>query len=341
MADIGIEPGPFSFLAEFGRAGGAAFQAASQEQDRQLKQAQDKARYFLDLRAAGLMKPEQFNDPAVQQLFERAYGKGSAPMATPTPAESLSDLKGQYASALNAPPTNINIPLQSLGGFNAPVSIPATAKFTPEQRAAVGAPQQSALQQEQVAQKTGAVQLSEATPTEQSKTQLEQDKQFNDIADAVVQTLFNRNGKLPTAKDAAQYGIHDPRASLFGSRINETHYGAAIERMRRQLEAEKTNRIRATQSGSGGQAVDYKLLGQLNSTWKGLDDRIADIMKDPLVSIQSGIPGAEQTNPKVRELMNIKAQRDAAFTAAGKYAAGLMTPDEARQAINAAVTTKI
>jgi hypothetical protein len=69
---IPIIPGPFSFIAELGRAGGAAsaFNIKQHGEDRQ--NAQEDVKNILDLVTAGRLPPEKLNDPQIVARFRAA-----------------------------------------------------------------------------------------------------------------------------------------------------------------------------------------------------------------------------------------------------------------------------
>lgn len=90
-----------------------------------------------------------------------------------------------------------------------------------------------------------------------------QDPVFNTVADRVVRDLWVKTKKLPTPQDALSAGQKDIRAKAYGDQINEPYYGAAVERLRAQLEAEQTAQLHA-------QAARRNAYGASNDTSKVL-----------------------------------------------------------------------
>lgn len=146
-----INPGPFSFIGEIGKGLGELSRSREEKRIRDLEEDRQAANLMLTMRNEGYLTGEDFANPDVQDLFKRSGYP--APSTELTPQEQKAKLTGEYIRATSAPPTPVNIPLQSLGlGMDANINVPATARFTAEQRSLIGAPQQSEIVGEKVNQ---------------------------------------------------------------------------------------------------------------------------------------------------------------------------------------------
>ncbi len=137
---IPIRPGAFSFLEKFGQAGGAAFASAEQDRQRKLKEAQDQARNYLALRAAGLMKPKDFEKPEIQAVFQAA---GFGPVSSePTSAESNEQTRRDFAQPERP---GFNLPISSMitGGIDQEIKPTGPSTISDERRLAAGLPKRS------------------------------------------------------------------------------------------------------------------------------------------------------------------------------------------------------
>lgn len=322
-----VKPGPFSFLPGAGEALGAIGQQKEAMRRQRQSEARQAATVLISMREQGFIGPEAFADPDVQQVFSEA-GYGVSPSTQPTAGERLDALKKRYLSALGQPDQPATIPGAAVGGFNTKIGVPATTGFSPEQRAAVGAPQRSALIAERTAATAGAAQFPEARATALADTQTAQDKTYSQIADRIVEDLYTRNKKLPTAEEAFLVGKYDKRASVFGESLNQPYYGAAIERQRMKIEEEKTKRIAAASRAAGATPINIKLLGEVNKMVKQADDKLQDLQK-PVNQILAGPKGAEVQQ-------RLQEQRDALQQAATMVAAGIADETQIRELLRIA-----
>ena len=162
---IPILPGKFDFLANLGRAGGAAAQSARGQKRFNAAQAKDTVDRLVALRSAGLIDPSEFNSPKVRGLFAAA---GLAhPTGEPTPQERLRQLKGEFIQESQKPPVAIDIP-----SLNISTQVPGGRVFSDAERRLIGQPTTSQLNQEavagQVAKKRSKV-LATGTPAQQAE----------------------------------------------------------------------------------------------------------------------------------------------------------------------------
>ncbi len=247
---IPIEPGPFSFLASAGQALGRYAEEKEKKRQTALKEDRDILNQMLDLRQRGLLEPQAFESPQAVELYRRL---GIVPVSgQPTSAESIESGRRSYLSQI-AP---------SLSG----------GQPSDEARQVFGLPERgltqkieagiagniAAVPQAQVAGAQATAALPEAGTTVLASQQGEQDKTFNDIADRVVGALYAKNKKLPSASEAFAVGQTDERGRVFGPRISEPYYGAAVDRLRAKLAAEEIARLgaRARLAGASGTGLD-------------------------------------------------------------------------------------
>src|ERR1041385_5206056 len=140
---VPVQPGPFSFLAALGQAGGEAVQAAQKEKDKRLKQAQDRLNQMIELRIAGLIPPEAFGSAEAMKLYNTV---GITPISTqPTAAETTERLHRTYLAPGHLGRPDIHVPLGLINPGMQDVTIPgqeATGPYslTPQQRLAIGRP---------------------------------------------------------------------------------------------------------------------------------------------------------------------------------------------------------
>ncbi|HEY6019223.1 MAG TPA: hypothetical protein VIY48_04770, partial [Candidatus Paceibacterota bacterium] len=99
---------------------------------------------------------------------------------------------------------------------------------------------------------TATAQLPEAAATGVAGQQAAQDQTFNDIADRVVEDLYNTTHQIPSPQAAYSFGQRDPRAQAFGPRINEPYYGRAVQRLQDKLAAQRAAALRAAAAYSSG-----------------------------------------------------------------------------------------
>lgn len=323
---IPITPGPFSFLAEFGRAGGAAFQQHEEDRQQKLKEAQDRARNYIALRMAGLMKPADFEKPEVQAVFHMAgYGPVSP---DPTPDEAIRAMKGDYLQSLVAPDTQINVPLGRMGiGVDQTVGVPATAKYSDEFRSLVGAPERGLREQidARIAQSRAAVPqanlqgataeaaLPEAGLTTRAGQLTTQDQAFNSIADRYIEGLYAVTKKLPASgADAFAAAQADPKIGPVAQKIGQSYFDQAIERLRAKLADEATKRA----------AAQARLAG---ASGTGVDD-LAKIVQAQQTRITAELNALKEPPSTDRYMAAIAQQQ----RAAGKKVAPIMEQAEAR-----------
>jgi hypothetical protein len=247
---IPIEPGPFSFLAGAGRALGAYADAKEKKRQTQLKEDRDVLNQMLDLRSKGLLEPDAFGSPQAEELYRRL---GIVPVSTtPTSGESIEQGRRSYLSQI-APSLAAGQPTDE---GRAVLGLPQrglTQKVDAEIAGSIAAVPQSQLKG---AEATAA--LPDAGTTILAGQQGSQDKTFNEVADRVVEALYAKTKKLPTASEAKSVGLSDERAKVFGEKISEPYYGQAIERLRAKLADESTKRLNATSraQGAAGTGLD-------------------------------------------------------------------------------------
>lgn len=266
---IPVMPGPFSFLANLGQAGGAAFQAA--ERDRQKRTDEDWN--FVDylFKAAKLR-----NDPSIlasPQAMEAYSRLGiSPPSPKPTAEEQIGDIQGRFLADQETP--GFQMPIPGLIGPTPSINVKPTGGFiSTGQRMAAGLPLKSAIEREEtvapvVNRAEGAkAQLGAATDTALlpgaelsaiANQQGEQDKTFNEAADRIVLDRFIANGfTLPTPEEAFAAGQTDPRLADFSTAMTQPYYGAAIARLQDRLAVLDIQRMAANARAMGIQGDQF------------------------------------------------------------------------------------
>lgn len=286
---IPIRPGPFSFLQTLGEAGGKAFEAHIKDEDKKRKQAQDELEQAFKGRLAGFVPLEWFSSDHAKKLYHES---GFAPMSSnPTTGEALEQIKRRYLAPEQG---GGGLPMQALGDGpgTLPIGPSGPGSVSDEQRLASGLPSKQAVAQEKLGAFKAGKQLNAGetgTPGQQAAVtgvptattaetgeQGAQDPTFNSVADRVVRDIWARTGKIPSPQDALTAGQSDIRAKPYGEQLNEPYYGAAIRRLTAEIEAERTSRIRAYQTGTQPQPVIKDITG-LQRT---LNDQINNLTRE-------------------------------------------------------------
>jgi hypothetical protein len=274
-----IVPGPFSFLAQLGQAGGEAFAAAERDRVKKRKEDQDRLNQMIELRGQGLLAPDAFGTPEAMSLYKRL---GVLPVSSEaTPDEQIRKLRGEFISSSQQPDNKINLPIASLGigGVDQQLQLPATARFTDDQRRLIGQPSTDELAIERAKGEVARAQIPEVGTTTAAEQLSTQDTQFNQQADRIVADLFTATGKMPTDVEAFQAAQSDARYQKFGSRkITQPYFGDAIQRLKDRLANQETARLgaRARYLGASGEGLDdvdkmfSRRIDQLNTELKQL-----------------------------------------------------------------------
>lgn len=106
---IPIKPGPFSFLAGLGQAGGIAVSEAEKEREKRLKEDRERINQMILLRQQGLIPPESFSSPEAMALYARA---GITPISSEYTSREYAekDLRGVYQNEQPAAPMAAPVP---------------------------------------------------------------------------------------------------------------------------------------------------------------------------------------------------------------------------------------
>lgn len=147
---IPIKPGPFSFLAELGRAGGAAVSEAEKAREKRLKEDRERINMMVLLRQQGLITPESFGSPEAMALYQRT---GITPISTErTSGEEVESVRrGYFRDTAGSTPTGAAPsaqsglgpnPLQGMhpGGFGLPMEQMITGGQQPAPQAVAPVP---------------------------------------------------------------------------------------------------------------------------------------------------------------------------------------------------------
>ena len=311
---VPVQPGPFSFLAALGQAGGEAVQAAQKEKDKRLKQAQDRLNQMIELRIAGLIPPEAFGSAEAMKLYNTV---GITPISTqPTAAETTERLHRTYLAPGHPGRPDIHVPLGLISPGMQDVTIPGQEgtgpySLTPQQRLAIGRPA-SAESGEALAGARNQAALSglSGTPaqreiasgspsplTAEATVQAQQNPLLQHTADRVVGDLYSRLGRVPTADEAMAAAQGDIRAKPFADQLNQSFYGEAITNLNMTLYNELTKRIQAENAGGLGRSIAD--ITAIQDMQRQLNDQITTLKNDsaekynrlgPLAKSQLGDP---------------------------------------------------
>jgi hypothetical protein len=249
---IPITPGPFSFLAELGRAGGAAVQAAEGKRDKNVKEAQDRLNEMVRLRQLGIVKADAFGTPEAQKLY-KTLGIMPEGIDKPTYDENVTGMKNNLLTQLSP---SLGAGNEQEDDLRALTGLPSRA--TGPKVTAEIAGSRADVPQAQMRGAMAIAGLPQAAPTVVAGQQQEQDKQYNSIADRVVEDLYTKTKKMPTSAEAMAVGQQDERTKPFGTAITEPYYGQALERLRAKLADEDIKRKAAAArlAGASGTGLD-------------------------------------------------------------------------------------
>ena len=292
---IPITPGPFSFLAELGRAGGHGFAQAEQERNRNLDNAWKSADFLMKLAQIRkdpkiLTSPEAMKvwadvgipmptGPTSDEMIEGIKKRGAAPTFGGT---TLPSIPGIIPGQTQIEPTGDAVPLNQkiLAG------LPLPSQTLREQAAPtiVGgevARAKAEVPKAELEAATATAALPEAGTTVRAGQQNAQDKQFNDIADAIVGELYSTARKMPTVQQALERAKTDRRANAFKGKIDQSYFGAALERLRAQLERERIGLIGASNRGyNSPEAMDIRWAGLYNQQIESIRKQQAGLAKE-------------------------------------------------------------
>lgn len=265
---IPIRPGPFSFLATLGRAGGEAVDQAEKQRVRDLKENQDRLNIMINLRQQGLLDPSAFGTKEAMKLYKQT---GIMPVSDqPTSAEQIESIRKRFGQ----PDSSINIPIPSLigdlPGANVPVSGPSSV--TDAQRAFAGLPSRSALGKEGA--QAGAINAGGAAgravtgvPSEQvaasaeagqvAQTTLQQTQLFATEAESfVAQALAGMDpekmGVEAATQKAYQFYLQDSAAKKVAPLppdVAERYFAQAVQKRIDYLQNQRIAAIRAANPG--------------------------------------------------------------------------------------------
>lgn len=333
---IPIRPGPFSFLAELGRAGGEAVNSAEKERTRRLKEDQDRLNMLINLRQQGLVDPSAFGSKEAMDLYKRL---GIMPVSDqPNSAEQVETTRKQFGR----PDTpGISIPIGSL----MPVQIPAQgpSAVSDARRAVAGLPSRSALGKEQ-AQATAidaggaAGRAVTGVPSEQvaasseagqvaqntlQQTQLFATEAESFVAQALAGADPEKMGVEAATQKAYQFYLQDSankKVAPLPPEVAERYFAQAVQKRIDYLQNQRIAAIRAANPGlinNPEMAALNVQIDNANQELQRLEGQLANYAKgmtggDP--ELVRGIVSKNPQSPLAPSLAaydQLKAARDA------------------------------
>lgn len=334
---IPIRPGPFSFLAQLGQAGGEAVASARKEEDRLKKEAMDRLTTMIKLRSEGYIQPDAFGTPKAKAIYQRL---GIIPVSDqPTSGEiSEQDRKLFMQPDRPAVPVALQHMLGVTGGLMPDATMPATgpsavsdarrmlAKLPTRAEEGVAKVQGdvfsggTAPQQRQVA---GVQSPDVAAANEQSdvsKARLGEAEQYKQEAEQyVAQALIGQdpekmgvNKAVETAYQLYLHSLPADRAPMAPDVARRYFAGAVQDR----IDFLRNQRIAAMRAANAGQTMNdpelYNLNMQIDNTTNEIS-RLDAEMKSLEGKMLGGLTYG-RTDPRQKPTFDnydrIQAQRD-------------------------------
>lgn len=248
---IPISPGPFSFLAQLGQAGGEAFAAHEKDRQQKVKEAKDVLNSMIELRSKGFLTPEEFASPNAMKIYQTL---GIAPAsAQPTAEEQKSrDIMEFIQSRAGAAPGTPQADERA-----AALGLPSRA--TSGKVSAEVAQNKAAVPVAEVQGATAEAQLPQAGATASLEQVGKQQDALGAIADQVVSSVYNTTKKLPSPEQAYAAAQADERAAPYKAQLTQEVIGQAVEKQRRVLAEED---IRRRLAAAAQDRADRPLAGQ-------------------------------------------------------------------------------
>lgn len=276
---IPIRPGPFSFLAGLGEAGGKAVESAEKERQRKFKEAQDRVNMLLTLQHEGLIQSDQWNKPEMAAVY-KTLGI-PAVSGGPTSSEMKENITRRLLARQET--KGFRFPTPGLIPGTAETIVQPTGENVPtDQRMFVGYPSRSAIQREEElqpkqiaaegaqAELTGAqatAALPGAAATVVAGQQGELDKQYNDVAWRHVTGLYAENkGGLPTPEEALRAASKDTNAVG----VTRAHMGEAVTKLRLLLKDQYIKELMANARFMGASGTGLDDLARINTNMMGI-----------------------------------------------------------------------
>ncbi len=333
MAEILYRPGPFAFLASLGAAGGLAFEQAEKARQQKVKEAQQNLNSMIALRAAGYLDPSAFSSAKAMETYRTL---GITPLSDePTAGERKEGIQRDYFQASEDPGTKVNIPIFGMEGTplgaGQNVNVPATARFTDEQRLAAGLPSRSAVTTEKLTAGKAERQLNtlqSGSPAQQraiaevpgpnvaeAAEQIAAEPFYLSIGDrSAASALVALGGNIERMsaspqsiqqwRDAAwETAKNDARSrnQVINEEVTRPYIDAAINAQLRQLDQLKAQMALA---GARGQTAQDRAVEQLNRQQQrvqaAIDDwqkREPDLLKGARATEYAKALAAAQNNP--------------------------------------------
>lgn len=265
---IPVSPGPWAWLAQAGKAVGDTIQAGTDRQNKERAEAGKHLQDIFDAVQSGGLQSSVFKSPYVVDLAKRSgVGDFLTGNIAAKPEEKLNAARSE-----------------AIPGAVADMTPTARNDFALTGKPATKVEQQTAGITEKVlggdltqAQQAVVAKVPEA-PVASAVEAATVDPQVAAIADRHVLDLYSKLKRLPTADEAMKAGLSDPTVSALGTRLDKTHYGEAIERQRRVLAKELTDRI-AAQAKLESAGDPTRFLNRITQQMEGMRKQRADIAK--------------------------------------------------------------
>lgn len=263
---IPVVPGPWSWLDQAGQGVASVINARTARDLRERDEAKKHLAFIFEAVQKGALSTSALKSPAFLGLVHKS-GLGDVIQPSdvaPNPEEQIKSGQAQFiqqmlgqstpeipdlASAVMGPGGAVGVTpaIQAPTGADAGTArrlLLSTGKIpTPGDVAA----EQSRVPVSQLAGETATALLPGAKPTALAGQNVEGNKAYDDVAERVVLSYYDKFHKVPSPAQAAQYGQTSKEATGFGDFITEQHYGAAAARLQESLDKAATARIAASQ----------------------------------------------------------------------------------------------
>lgn len=307
---IPIVPGPFSFLASAGEAYAGFHEGKRKRELENFAQAIQRYQLVYQGVKEGILPRSTLSSKETTGLLEQIMGSPMMVDVVPNPQEDIARGQSGLIKEILGD-TQAEVPV-----FGQPsvapqrVKVPGARTPAGRQLLATGKiPLPSEVAGEQVAAASAEAAVPEAGTTARATQIGVQQKAYDDIADRVVGAYFAKNNKLPSPAQAARYGTEDTDVKKFQDQFNEQRYGAAIERLRGQLEEERTRRsFAAAQFQRAGPASQHiqNLIRQQNALTSKNNNRrgqLAELAKNLSVVARQGLVPRDRMSPQDQQVV--------------------------------------
>lgn len=327
---IPIVPGPFSFLDSIGKGIGGYIENKEKKRQNDFEELIKKYNVVYQGVKDGILPRATLSSKETTGLLSQIMEHPNmAPLtANASPQESLDNARAPMITDRAATLDQTGQQMFASTGV-----LPTSSQSRTEKIKA------GALNTDLTPSQTAAVSGVPTAPSAEAAEQKTQDPAIEAIADRHVQELFTKTGKLPTSAEAFKYGFNDPSTTAFGGRVNETYYGQAIEKQRRVLNKEVTDRIAAqAKAEAAGDPTKYlaKLTAQISAMDKERDDLAQQLDAKNIVNLVTRAKNEgktrQQLTAEIQEQINNLDSRTAILREQFGTSGGVEQPPEAKRA---------